>query len=176
MKKLKEVKVKLNLGVFQLEGVIIPSESDRKAAWELYIEIITRVTVIELKESQGILREALTSIHSLFETTRKVLKNYGPELARYDTTDIKNLNLGLISVSMLNYVLRPFLSKWHPILEDYESTRKPETSRKSHEDQWDKKKEFRTALAEIRETMNHYSYLLAEIAGITPIHNISYLK
>lgn len=176
MEKLKEVKVKLNLGILQLEGTISPSENDRKAAWELYVELITRVTVIELIEGKGIIKEALNSIYTLFETTRSVLKKYGPDLAKFDIQDTKKLNLGIISVSMLNYVLRPFLSHWHPLLEDYESTRKEGLSRKIHEEQWDKKKDLEKALADVRETLGHYAHLLADIAGVNPIHNISILS
>ena len=176
MEKLREVKIKLNLGVIKLEGVITPSIIDRKAAWELYIELITRVTVVELKESKGILREALNSIYTLFETTREVLKRYGPKLAKYDLQNAKNLNLGIVSVSMLNYVLRPFLTQWHPLLEDYESTKKEGISRKIHEEQWDNKKELEKALAEVRETLGHYAQLLADIAGVNPIQNISILR
>ena len=106
----------------------------------------------------------------------EVLKKYGPDLVKYNAQDVMHLNLGLISVSMLNYVLRPFLSQWHPALEEYESIKEEGISRKIHEDQWDKKKELEKELADVRETLGHYANLLADIAGVTPIHNIAILK
>lgn len=82
------------------------------------------------------------------------------------------ISLGLIAVSVLNYVLRPLLTEWHPILEDYESTRTKDISRKTHEDKWEKNQELRNRIAETRETLLHYAQLLADIAKVEPIHYI----
>ena len=53
-----------------LQGNWEVDDQQRKAAWEIYVELVTRVTVVELKENEGIIREALNSFYSLFNTTR----------------------------------------------------------------------------------------------------------
>jgi len=166
----EKIEVNLDLKVFTISGTFKPKKTDKKAAWELYIELITRITVIELKEGHGILREAFNSIYSLFNITRSVLKKYGPDLAKSASN---NLSLGLISVSMLNHVLRPFLTKWHPLLEEYEVQRPKNVSKKEHEDKWEYCKKTRDELEKIRETLNLYADLLSQIAGVDPIHNKS---
>jgi hypothetical protein len=173
MFRIKEVKVKIKFGIAEIEGIIVPSKVEQKAAWEIYVELVTRVTVIELGEDQGILREALSSFYTLFETTRDVLKKYGSDLAKHKSG---KLNLALIAISMLNYGLRPLLSEWHPTLEDYEASRPINVSRKSYEAKWSKNKDLRERISEIRETINHYANLLAEIASISPIHNIPVIE
>lgn len=59
-----------------------PSDQERQAAWEMYVELATRVTVVELPGDRGLVREALTSYYSLFATTREILRKYGPDVAR----------------------------------------------------------------------------------------------
>lgn len=51
-----------------------PSEPDKVAAWELYIELLTRITTQSLPDEDGIEQTALDSIYSLFSTTRMILK------------------------------------------------------------------------------------------------------
>lgn len=54
---------------------------ERDAAWELYVEVVTRIAVVELKPGEGSLREALSSLSSPFATTRDILRKYGQRLA-----------------------------------------------------------------------------------------------
>jgi len=107
-----QFKIKVNLGFLGIEGNWKIDEVQRNAAWEIYVELVTRVTVQELREDEGLLREALSSFYSLFQTTRDILKKYGPSIAsmgkKSDTT------LGHVAVGVLNQVLRPVLAKWHP--------------------------------------------------------------
>ncbi|MFJ9897895.1 hypothetical protein ACIQPR_31645 [Streptomyces sp. NPDC091280] len=39
-----------------------PADAERSAAWESYLELITRVSVEELAPDEGFLREALSSL------------------------------------------------------------------------------------------------------------------
>jgi hypothetical protein len=41
-----------------------PNEAQKKAAWNLYIELVSRISVQPLKEDEGLLREALTSLYN----------------------------------------------------------------------------------------------------------------
>jgi hypothetical protein len=65
----------------------------------------------EFSSVEGSTRESLNSIYSLFDTTRAILRSYGPSVARPGVG--RGLSLGYLAVSMLNLVLRPLLTKWH---------------------------------------------------------------
>lgn len=64
---LETINVRFGLpgGLAQVEGAWRPNHSQRDAAWELYVELVTRIATVELPEDRGSLREALTSLHSL---------------------------------------------------------------------------------------------------------------
>jgi hypothetical protein len=76
------------------------------------------------------------------------------------------LSFGILSVAVLNAVLHPVLSKWHPLLEDYESTKPAGISPLEHEKRWEKGAELRGILNEIRSKLIEYSEILAEVAGV----------
>lgn len=164
MPKLKQIKVNLKLPFAgSIEGIWEPDKNEKWAAWEIYVELITRIAVAELKPEEGLLREALSSLYSLFETTRNILRKYGPTIANPKKGQ---LSLGYIAVAILNGVLRPVLAKWHPLLLDYESTREHTTSTIDHEHKWDKNEELRDVLSIVRDTLTQYANLLAEAAGV----------
>ena len=60
-----------------LEAEWEPKDEDRDAAWELYVELITRVATQGLDPDEGDERAALASIYSLFELTRSTIKRHG---------------------------------------------------------------------------------------------------
>ena len=109
MANLDGVEVGLHLGIFEVKGKWKPDEGQKKAAWEMYVELVTRISVAELHEDEGLLREALSSLYSLFITTRTILRQYGPSVAKpHDGSD---LSFGFLAVAILNGVLRPVLAK-----------------------------------------------------------------
>ena len=166
-KELESIELDLNLLFFRIKGKWKPDQQEKNAAWELYVELVTRISVVELKKSEGILREALNSLYSLFPTTRQVLRKYGPSIAA--THEDADYSLARLAVNFLNYELRPILSKWHPLLQDYEEQRGKGVSIKTHEDGWDKNQELRTVLDESRKKLITYSKYLASAAGIEPL-------
>lgn len=165
MPKLKSVKVSLNLPyIGGIEGTWEPDESERKAAWEMYVELVTRIAVQELGPQEGLLREALSSLYSLFDTTRKIMREYGPSIAQPKGQD--NLSFGYLAVAILNSALRPVMAKWHPLLLDYENTRPPDVSAVEHERRWAQYAELRQELNQVRGVLTDYANLLAEVAGV----------
>lgn len=160
----KSVEVKLNLRVLEIAGTWEPNDTERRAAWELYVELVTRVSVVPLREDEGLLREALSSLYSLFNTTREVLRKYGPDVAEPKKNG--QYNFGYLAVAMLNYGLRPLLASWHPALEDWETRRPADGSRRDHEQAWPKAGELRTALRDARTTLTAYADLLATACGV----------
>jgi hypothetical protein len=165
MPKLTSVKVKLELPyIGGIEGTWEPDESERKAAWEMYVELITRIAVAELQPGEGLLREALSSLYTLFDTTRKILREHGPSVAQPKGED--NLSFGYLAVAILNTVLRPLLAKWHPLLLDYENTRESSVSPLGHERRWNRYEELRQELNQVRGVLTQYADLLAQVAGV----------
>ena len=163
--------LELNLGIIKLSGKYNPSDNEKKAAWELYVELVTRITIIELDEGKGMLREALTSLYSLFNITREVLRKYGSSVAKVDKKS--KISFGYLSVSILNHVIRPFLSNWHQELLDYEQKREHDVSTVKHEQLWEYNEEFRNELRTLQKTLKEYSEILEEIIGIPSVLTIN---
>ncbi|WP_330960433.1 hypothetical protein [Photobacterium sp. 53610] len=78
-----------------------PKEADKNAAWELYIELATRVTSQPLIEQYGNEESALKSIYSIFDITRTVIKNNGRGCTEFTK----------VAIIILNQVFRPFTTK-----------------------------------------------------------------
>lgn len=165
MAKLSSVKVKLNIPyVGAVEGTWQPDDSERNAAWEMYAELVTRISVAELRPSEGILGEALSSLYTIFDTTRKILRQYGPSVAQPKGEN--SMSFGYLAVLIINAVIRPVLSKWHPLLLDYENAKDLSVSPVEHELRWDKAEELRCALNDVRALLIEYADLLAQVAEV----------
>jgi transcriptional regulator with XRE-family HTH domain len=149
------------------QGASEPSEEERKAAWEMYIELVTRVPVAILGQGEGLLHEALSSLYSLFPTTRAILRRYGPAMARNNQDT--HLSFSSLMIRMLNTVLRPLLSKWHPLLQDYEATRPDSVSVTQHERCWERYTELRQEMSMTRKALIEYATIFAQMAGVSQL-------
>jgi hypothetical protein len=144
---LKLRSLSLNLP-FGLGGVEIDvSEAEAAAAWQLYVEFATRITGHPLAPGAGSVREGLDSLHTLFATTREVLRAAGPDVARSPDA------LGPLAIRILNEGVRPFLVEWHTRLRDAE----PPAAQRA---------EFDAELAALRTGLASYTDALARIAGV----------
>lgn len=121
-----------------------PQDADKAAAWELYIELLTRITTQPLKVQDGDEKTALESVYSLFPTTRQVLKNNGRDCGEFTK----------IAVVVLNQVVRPFTAKWHRL------------SLQGAFDNPKKQAEFRKDLGALQLMLIKYSRMLADMAGV----------
>jgi len=127
-----------------------PSEPDKDAAWEMYIELVTRITTQKLDDIEGVEKAALDSVYNLFPITREILKNYGRDAEEF----------AKLAILLLNKIIRPFTAKWHKISQE-----------NSFED--DKiKKEFRKELKELQKKLKTYINMLAEMAGVNSLKDI----
>lgn len=160
-KKVRATKLTVSLpfGLGQLE--FGPDEVQQRAAWELYVELTTRIAVQPLGPDEGLMREALSSLYSIFGATREILRQAGPSVAQGP------ISFGPVAIEVLNKGLRPFLAKWHPLLLAHEQTRPPQVSARDHERSWEKASEFRQELAKVQEEMMIYAEALGRIAGVT---------
>lgn len=138
--------------------------NEQKAAWEIYIELVTRIATAPLEDDTGLLREALSSFYSLFHQMRGILRSYDPTIASSDQDTRQSLCS--IVVHMLNTTLRPLLSKWHPLLKDYEDQRPVSVGALAYEQQWEKCAELRQEIASTQKELLTYVNILAQIAGI----------
>ena len=135
----------------RLEEVLKSNEIRKKAAWSMYVEMETRVLTQPLPPKHGDEKTALKSVFSLFETTRDILNKYGPDCSEFSE----------IAFAVLNQRVRPFTAKWH---------------RKKIKGAFKKKAEcakFRDELESLRKVLEVYTVVLANMAGIENITDLS---
>ncbi len=121
-----------------------PQDEDKSAAWELYIELLTRITTQPLDDLHGDEKTALDSVYSLFAITRKVIKENGRGCIEFTK----------IAIVILNQVVRPFTAKWHKLSIDG-AFEKPE-----------KCKDFRIELTQLQIKLRTYTKMLADMAEV----------
>jgi hypothetical protein len=155
---LSEVSVSLPFGIGSAKWKADPTE--RNAAWSLYVELVTRIAVQPLGEDHGLLREAMNSLYTMFATTREVLKQSGPKVGA------SRNSVGGIAIAVLNNGLRPFLTKWHPLLQEWELKKKAEVSLQQHERSWEHEQQLQQELEKLRNDLAQYADALAKIANI----------
>ena len=121
-----------------------PQDEDKAAAWDLYIELLTRITTQPLSQSDSDEETALKSIFSLFGITREIIKKNGRHCIEFTK----------IAVVVLNQIIRPFTAKWH---------------KKSLEEAFNDSNEcqqFRDELTDLQKTLKIYSKMLADMADV----------
>lgn len=141
-------KVKLNLSVIEMEMSFEPADQD--AAWELYVEMLTRIVTQPLPFEYGDEKTALDSIYALFGITREILRRRGRETIQFSK----------IAIPILNQVVRPFTAKWH------------KENLVGAFDQESKRKEFREELKILQSELRNYNSMLAKIAGVEDLTNL----
>ncbi len=124
-----------------------PKDKDKDAAWEMYIELLTRITTQSLAEKDGDEKTALASIFSIFGTTRQIIKTHGRSCSEFTK----------IAIIILNQKIRPFTAKWHKVsLENgFDGHGKEKVCRK-----------FRKDLTGLQKILIIYTQMLGEMAGV----------
>ncbi len=160
MPKLVNVRLNLRLpGIGGIGGTWKPDDAEVQAAWALYVELMTRIPLGGFSPEEGSVREALTSIYSLFDTTRSILRESGPTVARPKWGE--EISFGYLAISMLNLVLRPLLTDWHPKFQSWEREN-PSLG----ENEWPGRRDFFASLNKTREQLGQYANLFAEVAEV----------
>lgn len=121
-----------------------PAEPDRDAAWELYIELLTRITTQPLNDRDGDEKTALDSVFSLFPVTRQIIKAHGRECIEFTK----------LAIIVLNQIVRPFTAKWHKISIENGFSNEQTCN------------EFRTELEQLQSVLHTYTKMLADMAGV----------
>jgi hypothetical protein len=150
--------VKLSLPEFAEITFAVNAEYKR-VAWRLFVDTLTRVATQPLGKEEGSLREAVTSLHGVFTSTRDLLKNMeASKLSSRPTVE-------LLAVRMLNHDIRPFLGKWHVQLRAFETANPgaPEAT-------WSENGECRADLERLRDRLIDYTVAFGELAGVKDVH------
>jgi len=121
-----------------------PQDEDKAAAWELYVELLTRIATQPLDPQHGDEKTALDSVYSLFAITRQVLKSNTKNCTEFTK----------IAIVVLNQVIRPFTAKWHRL------------SLQNAFADTEKQEEFRKELISLQSTLKKYTKMLADMAGV----------
>jgi hypothetical protein len=125
-------------------------EEDKAAAWDLYVELLTRITTQPLADHEGDEKTALVSLYSIFKETREIIKKNGPGCIQFTK----------IAIVVLNQVIRPFTAKWHR-LSLAGAFSDPEKCR-----------EFRQELVELQGELQAYTGMLARIAEVEDLTDL----
>jgi hypothetical protein len=120
-----------------------PKDEDKTAAWELYIELITRAATQGLDPEKSDEAAALKSVYELFPLTRETIKRNG----RYC------INFTRIAVVVLNQKVRPFTARWHPRI-----LAGPLDAAS--------RQQFRAELSALQTDLRNYTRLLADMADV----------
>lgn len=127
-----------------------PLDEDKAAAWELYIELLTRIATQPLDAEHGDEKTALDSVFSLFAITRQVLKNNTRNCTEFTK----------IAIVVLNQVVRPFTAKWHRL------------SLQGAFNDADQCRAFRSELAALQVTLRKYTKMLANMADVEDLTSL----
>lgn len=134
--------LKINAHFLELE--VQPNSADQDAAWELYIEMLTRIVTQPLNDNDGIEKTALDSIYSLFPITREIIRRHGRKCQEFTK----------IAIVVLNQVVRPFTARWHRLAEQ------------GAFNDSDQCQLFRSELKILQSNLSKYTGFLGELAGV----------
>jgi len=148
LSKWKLTSLKVNAKFLEMEFSL--QDDDKKAAWDMYIELLTRITTQRLPMESGDEKTALDSVYSLFPTTRSILKERGRDCQEFSK----------IAIIVLNQIIRPFTAKWH---------RQSEQGAFSNPERCN---EFRTELEQLQNELMKYSQMLADMAGVEDLTSL----
>ena len=137
----------LRINVGFLESEWEPKVCDSEAAWEMYVELLTRIATQRLPDDAGMESSALESVYSLFGITRGILREHGRD----------SIGFAKIAIIILNQVVRPFTARWHKLSEEGAFADKEQCLL------------FREELNLLQVSLNNYMGMLAEIADIEEI-------
>ncbi len=161
---LKKVTFALKAPFAQIGGEWEVERAEQGAAWEMYVELATRVAVVPMGTDEGLLREALSSFYTLYQSTREILRCHGPAVAKVPRSvdDGGAYSFGYLAAWVLNGAVRPLLARWHPLLEDWEAQRSASVSRLEHERTWELHSELRAEIERVRQVLVEYAWILAQ--------------
>lgn len=119
-----------------------PAPADQHAAWEMYVELRTRISTQPLHYLSGDEGSALDSLHALFQVVRILQKKHGAAA----------FTVCSLITGVLNTDIRPLTAQWHK--HKLEGKLRPE----------DPRREFRTELIVLQAWLQFFQRLLCRIS------------
>ncbi len=142
LKKWNMDSLKINAEILELELTF--KDADKAAAWEMYIEMLTRVSTQYLAPEDGDEKTALESVYALFGITRDIIKRHQRDCLEFTK----------IAIVVLNQVIRPFTAKWHKSAIN-KAFNNPELC-----------EAFREELRAMQIQLRSYTRMLGDMAGV----------
>ena len=127
-----------------LQGVWNPNPAEEAGAWDLLVELVTRISVVGLKNNEGKLDAALASYANIFGAARGALQRHGPSVAAQRRGE---LSFATIVAHLLNRVIRPVTAWWHPQIDELDE---------------EQEAKLRSTLAELSRLVTEYAKILAQ--------------
>ncbi len=122
-----------------------PTPNDKAFAWEMYVELRTRISTQPLHFLSGDEATALDSLYRLFQIVRDLEKKH----------EVGGFVSGSLTSFVLNSDIRPVTARWH----------KMKLEGKLHPD--DLRREFRATLLNLQPKLRAFQKLLLRIAGVS---------
>lgn len=143
-----------------IEDAWQPNAAELAAAWDLYVTLSTSPPQLGVLPP---LRARLEVLHGLFDAVRQLLAVHGAGIA--PRLPEGRISLGALAVSVLNDVVRPCTTQWHPQLAAYEQLRDSGTDPVVHESRWPLAAQAERSLALTEGTVAKFAELLADATG-----------
>ncbi len=140
----------LKLKVGFLEAEFDPRDPDRSAAWDLNVELLTRVTTQNFPPEAGEEKAALDSVYAIFPLTREILRHHGSGCGEF----------AKLAIPILNQIVRPFTAKWHRL-----------SLGGAFKDK-NRCREFRKDLTDLQPILRHYTEALADMAAVEDLTSL----
>ena len=141
---------RVKLGPNWATAEITFAENDRDAAWELYVEMLTRIVTQPMPSETGDEKTALDSVYALFGITREILRRRGRDTVQFSK----------VAIPVLNQIVRPFTAKWHK--ESIAGAFACES----------KRTKFRVELETLQSELRNYNSMLAKIAEVEDLTDL----
>jgi hypothetical protein len=131
------------------QGVWNPNPREQAGAWDLLVELVTRISVVGLKDDEGRLDAALESYAAIFGAARRALQRQGRTVAAERRGE---LSFATIVAQILNKVIRPVTAWWHPRVGSLDKTQA---------------EKLRRTLADLSILLTEYAKVFAQACGAT---------
>ncbi|WP_092528028.1 hypothetical protein [Amycolatopsis arida] len=136
-----------------------------RVAWELHVELATRIAVVPLPEGEGLLVEAVASLDELGVRCRRVVQRLRPQ----PYPDSVGFRVESLARRLLVDLVDPFLRRWKPETTAWTERRPPGAGPLEHEAAWTEATVLRAELGRLREQLRPIAVELAELAGAAPL-------
>jgi hypothetical protein len=136
-------------------------EVERQVAWELHVELATRVAIVPLAPDGGLLVEAVASLSELVARCRESLRGHRPSP---DGSSV-NHQVEAAARELLLDGVEPFLVRWRAPLLAWRSGKPAGVGDAEHERSWDRAADMRADLDRLATQLRPVANRLAELAG-----------